>query len=223
MNSPGEVLKVFTLLTLAFLLVSFFGITTFPKNEGRLLAKDYLLNCKDHAYLYRSSEDYTAPPNKTCSKRYKGHFYYLAEIAGEPVKVQEIAALITGGPSNLEEMVKGFRLEVLPAVSFKKSAGQGAWTPTRESLKVIVGLFSKQDPWKTLSNFAAPCHPEKSAKVHWKGEPIEIIAIRIVAPQKHFVNRTKLGPKPGGGNEIKGSGGWMKIMSAPGHADYVKN
>ncbi len=223
MSFSRGVLNVFTLLILASLLVGCFGIPSFSKDEGRLLPKDYPLNCEDHGYLYRSSEDYTTPPNKTCRKRYKGHLYYVAEIAGEPVTVGEISALVTGGPSNLGKKVEGFRLEVLTPVGFKKGRGSGGYVPTKESLQIVVALLSERDPWETLTTFAAPCSREKSVAVFWQGDPMEIIAVRIVAPEKHFVDRTQLGPVPGDGNELKESGGWMKIMDAPGHADYLKN
>lgn len=223
MNSSHGIPKLFTLLILVTFLVTSLGIPSFPKDEGRLLTKDYPLNCEAHGYLYRSSEDYTTPPNKTCSKRYKGHLYYVAEIAGESVTVREISAVVTGGPSDLDKKVKGFRLEVLTPVGFKKSGGAGGYFPTAESLQVVVGLLSERDPWETLTSFAAPCSREKSVAVFWQGDPIEIIAVRIVAPEKHFVDHTQIGPVPGDGDKLKESGGWMKIMSAPGHEDYVKN
>lgn len=223
MNSSSGTLKVFTLLIVVSLLVSSFGIPSFSKDEGRLLSKDYPLNCEEHGYLYRSSKDYTNPPNKTCRKRYSGHLYYVAEIAGEPVTVREMSALVTGGPSDLGKAVEGFRLEVLTSVGFRKSGGAGGYVPTKENLQIVVALLSERDPWETLTTFAAPCAGEKSVEVSWQGDPIEIIAVRIVAPEKHFVDHTQLGPVPGDENELKESGGWMKIMGAPGHADYVKN
>lgn len=225
MFSTEGILKVSILFISVLLLAACCGVSSFSStgNRDKVMTEDYLLNCKQHAYLYRSRKDYTTPPNKTCRKRYTGHLYYVAEIAGEPVVIEEISALVTGGPSELGEMVEGFKLEVLTPVGFRKSGRTGGWTPTKKSMKIIVGLFSQREVWTTLATFAAPCNLKKSTEVYWEGDPIKIIAVRIVAPEKHFVAFTKLGAKPDDGNEIKQSGGWMKIMNAPGHADYVKN
>lgn len=222
MRSKTNLLTIPVVLLLGLVLTASFGISSFSEGENRLLSEEHLLNCRRHAYLYRSAEDYTAPPNKTCSNRYKGHLYYVAEIAGEPVSISEIVASVRGGPVDLEEEVEGFKLEVLPRVSFENTGEKGKWSPTEESTKVLLGLLSEDEAWKTLVTFSVPCSMEEKKEISWEGKPVEIVAVRVVAPRKHTVEYTELGPK-GGGNELKESGGWMKIMSAPGHADYVKN
>ncbi|MBS3792141.1 hypothetical protein KGY77_05805 [Candidatus Bipolaricaulota bacterium] len=223
MNLSDISSKTYVVLVLFVLLFAVLGVNSYAREQGILLRDGYLLNCEEHAYLYRSSQDYTAPPNKTCHNRYRGHFYYVAEIAGEPVTISEVVASVTGGSSGKEEMVEGFKLEVLPLVSFNKSSGSGGYFPTEESMKVILGLLTEGEAWQTLTTFKAPCSSEKSTEVRWEGEQIEVVAVRVEAPAEHFVDRSRIGPGKDGGNELKESGGWMKIMSAPGHADYVKN
>ncbi len=77
--------KTYMVLVLCVLLFAALGVSSYAKEQGIFLQDGYLLNCEEHAYLYRSSRDYTAPPNETCQNRYRGHFYYVAEIAGEAV------------------------------------------------------------------------------------------------------------------------------------------
>ena len=117
------------------------------------------LQCKKHAYLYRSADDYNAPPNKTCGNRYTGHAYFVGKIAGNPVTVQKIEAVVRGGPPRLNEMVPGFKLEILPKIALQESLQSAG-----------VALLFEGGKWKTLRTFSAPCDPKKRKEVHWEGE-----------------------------------------------------
>lgn len=147
------------------------------------------LKCDQDGVLYKSSGSYELPPNEKCWGWYHGHLYSIAyainsskPILGHSITVTEICAKVTGGISELNRLVKGFKIDVLPA----KVVHTGNEIPP-QFLSIPT-----EDIWKTLVTFSAPCSAGPAQLVHWQGPPLEIGAIRVVAPGGHYVDHSTL-------------------------------
>lgn len=171
-------LKVTTMMTIALLL------STAPAYGN--LTDVLALDCGEDAILLKEGGDHTYPPNEQCWGWYRGHLYPVSygvrsveRIVEEPIRVSGVSARITGGPSELNRSITGFKLQVLPTMGVVDK-GRGLTAIKPESV------------WKTLATFSAPCASGVEVLVHWEGTPVEAEAIRVVAPEGHYVDKSVL-------------------------------
>ena len=143
------------------------------------------LECREHACLCKSDKADT-PPHEKCWGWYRSHEYNLLKLVGHPLKGAEIAAFVTGGPSEQNRMVRGYKLQVLPAVQLKRTelqAREKGWA---------CRILCRVGGWKTLETFAAPSASGPKEIIHWEGHLPDAIALRIVAPDGNYVDNTKV-------------------------------
>lgn len=171
-------------IVLGVFFLSFFLLSSTNVFSGEL-PQFKKLNCSDQACLCKS-EGLNSPPNEKCWGWYRSHTYNILKIAGHPLKGAEIAAYVTGGPSEQNSMVRGFKLQVLPAETLKNKelrAWKNGWA---------CKILCKVGGWKTLETFAAPSASGPKEIVYWEGHLPDIVALRIVAPDRHYVDNTRL-------------------------------
>lgn len=176
MKSLGKVLGSI-LVILFFLCVSSGFAGDLPKLKQ--------LNCGDHACLCKSNKS-KSPPNKRCWGWYDSHTYNLLKLIGHPLKGAEIAGFVTGGPSEKNKMVRGFKLQVLPSSTSKK--GQLRKMKAGNTCDILCRVSG----WKTLKTFAAPCASGPKELINWEGHLQDVIALRIVAPKGCAVDNSKI-------------------------------
>lgn len=143
------------------------------------------LNCSDHACLCKE-DGANSPPNKKCWGWYDSHTYNILKHVGHPLKGAEIAAYVTGGPSEQNKMVRGFKLQALFATD-----------PNERQARAVqngdaCNILCRVSGWKTLETFAAPCASGPKEIIYWEGHLRDAIALRIVAPDGAFVDNSSL-------------------------------
>jgi len=167
--------------TLLLLLVLSFMLAVFSGLAYAKLPEILQLSCERDAYLYKSPTDYQEPPNDECWGWYRGHAYFVAGKLGRAAMVTEISAKVTGGISELNQYVDGFKLQVI----WGRDMQLGQLMDDRELLFV-------SHPWRTLMTFAAPCAAGSRELVYWEGKPMDIIAVRIEAPNGKYVDYSEV-------------------------------
>ncbi len=147
------------------------------------------LDCHEDAVLFKENGSHTVPPNEKCWGWYRGHLYPISSgprgitpVLEGPIQVTALSARITGGPSELNKKVSGFEIQVLPVAQISNS------DETRRGLTAIT----PEVQWKTLVTFSAPCDSGPEVLVHWEGPPVEVAALRVVAPDGNYVDRSGL-------------------------------
>lgn len=144
------------------------------------------LDCHDQACLCKSDQA-NAPPHDKCWGWYESHTYNILKTVGEPLRGAEIAAFVTGGPSEKNSQVRGFELQALPAREIKKK-DLVASMDREWACKALCRVSG----WQTLTTFAAPVASGPKELVYWEGHLPEIIALRIKAPRGHYVDNSAI-------------------------------
>lgn len=143
------------------------------------------LNCSDQACLCKKGTA-NSPPHKKCWGWYNSHTYNILKQIGHPLKGAEIAAYVTGGPSEQNKMVQGFKLQALPSTGLKKRQARAVHKD--EACDILCRVRG----WKTLDTFAAPCASGPKEIIYWEGHLRDAIALRIVAPDGAFVDNSSI-------------------------------
>ncbi|RIA56660.1 hypothetical protein BXY53_1766 [Dichotomicrobium thermohalophilum] len=144
------------------------------------------LDCRAHACLSERPGQAVPPPSDKCWGWYRSHIYNLLASTGAQRKVTEIAGFVSGGPSERNVKVAGFTLQALPAECLGEKA--------RNTLKTGGGcdMLSGLRCWQPLLRFTAPVAAGPKELVHWAGSLDGVAAIRLVAPQDHYVDNSGL-------------------------------
>ncbi|WP_101069013.1 protease inhibitor I42 family protein [Roseovarius salinarum] len=163
----------------------------------RLLSKDdadgerprgaVAFSCKQHACLHgRMTGAVTAPPSDKCWGWHPSHSYNLLTRFDVPLTAARVEARVTGGPSELDAMRDGFRLEALPASQLSRGA--------RRTLRRGPGcaVLDRARGWRTLRSFAAPVTSGDRITIRWQGDLPRAVALRLRAPGGLYVDDSAL-------------------------------
>jgi hypothetical protein len=130
--------------------------------------------------LYRSKENFSIPPNEKCWGHYRSHVYLFNQENGGPIEIKKISALLSGGESEVNKMIEGFKLEILPGVLPIKKKGVSE-----------AGLFNGK-LWRSVKSFSVPCASGQQTLIHADLEPIKTIALRIKSPEGYYIDNSKI-------------------------------
>ena len=164
-------------------------------NAGAPLPRVARLRCGADACLSKGPGEAAAPPHDRCWGWYNAHIYSLLGLSGAPPDVTAVAGIVTGGPSERDEMLSGFRLDAISA----DCLGGEVLSALRSGGGCIA--LGESRCWAPLARFAAPAASGAQALVHWRGDQPGLAALRLRAPEGGYVDNSALWVEHAGGRE----------------------